>query len=836
MSQPDVCSSCGGDARNLVVCIDGTSNQYGDKNTNVVELYSRLVKNGNQLTFYNSGIGTYARPSRRSLAHYRKVISHTFDLMLALRFEKIIFMAYAWLAENYQTGDRIFLFGFSRGAYQVRTLAAMIAEVGLIHRGNDGQIPFAYELYANSGEDTLSRGKSKTARFKETFSRDVKIHFVGAWDTVSSIGLARKSTLLPRTADGMHHVCYFRHALALDERRVKFLPEYVRGGAGPDAHSAGEDVANRSGTVDPPHTKEVWFKGCHSDIGGGAVNNEHLSRFGPALRWMSFEALLAGIKLSPGPLNWTVTMQTNSMTAIWVPMELFPIKRLSYKNATKTTRRPHLRAARVVKPYQLIHATVFDSVSTLYAVKLEPDPYTDAWRFLRIIQDCVQLATGELLGNEGLKSLQVLLETVPGQQSLRDLGNDIIFNIHAMLDRCAPGVEQGGELACNVHKTLHAARDGLAFNFDGMPRRSLSSLLGLPPPAGYCYPLPMHRAAAGVSSVAYAQSTSSLVAAYSDGAICSWDVTRGEMSQLWATQHDASIRGISVSRDSRWVVSASDDCTLVLWDLAAHEPRRRLRTQGYRALSVAFSPDAATVVCALFNGDVGIWDLSVEGVTDADGYETLQRRLPGHSDSVRSIACAPNGRYFVSGSDDTTLRLWELRTLHNQPAEMADAAAAHVAVLSGHTDWVRIVSFSPGGDLIASGSDDGSVRLWDVKDQTSVAVIQWHQDPVDWLDRITALAFSPSGHYVAAASLRGVIHLVDTATEGDVVEVHNGHSGAITTLAFAPDESHVVSGTNEGTIQVWDRVPAPPPTTEEDIENAHWLLRALPFYRGPVHR
>ncbi|EJD39403.1 hypothetical protein AURDEDRAFT_71183 [Auricularia subglabra TFB-10046 SS5] len=271
MTSSDNCTRCGEATRNLVVCIDGTSNQYGDRNTNVVELYSRLIKSDTQLTFYNSGIGTYARPSWRSFAYYRKVISYKVDLALALRFEKIILMAYAWLVENYQPGDRIFLFGFSRGAYQVRTLAAMIYEVGLIHRGNDGQIPFAYELYANCEAHADARGgparvKSRTAQFKETFSRDVKVHFVGVWDTVSSVGLARKKRLHPHTADGMHHVCFFRHALALDERRVKFLPEYVRGGSGPDADSSGVESENRRGTVDPPHTKEVWFRGSHSDM------------------------------------------------------------------------------------------------------------------------------------------------------------------------------------------------------------------------------------------------------------------------------------------------------------------------------------------------------------------------------------------------------------------------------------------------------------------------------------------------------------------------------------------------------------------------------------------
>ncbi|EJD35469.1 hypothetical protein AURDEDRAFT_43339, partial [Auricularia subglabra TFB-10046 SS5] len=279
--------------RNLVVCIDGTSNQFSVKNTNVVELYSRLIKDDKQLTFYNSGIGTYAEPSWKSWDYRKQVIMNKLDLMFALRFEKIMLSAYAWLVDNYQPGDRIFLFGehrrlltnsgwrspdaitflgFSRGAYQVRALAAMIDVVGLLHKGNNDQIPFAYELYAASESKTRpakspasdlvrderpQRSEDTPDRFKQTFSRkNVKVHFIGAWDTVSSVGIIRDKTL-PGTTDGMTSACYFRHALALHEYRVKFLPEYSNGGAGP---------SERNTRGDRPHTKEVWFTGSHSDM------------------------------------------------------------------------------------------------------------------------------------------------------------------------------------------------------------------------------------------------------------------------------------------------------------------------------------------------------------------------------------------------------------------------------------------------------------------------------------------------------------------------------------------------------------------------------------------
>ncbi|KAL0569070.1 hypothetical protein V5O48_012904 [Marasmius crinis-equi] len=301
--------------RNLVVCIDGTANQFGRKNSNVVEFYSRLPKHSEQLTYYNSGIGTYATPSLKSWSFYKQVIGHIVDMVFAWRYDRVLLDAYRWLSNNYHSGDRIFLFGFSRGAYQIRVLAGMIEKVGLIHKGNEAQIPlYVTDIISNSpGSDaqdlqrlatisalngiqvsihTYSRlptnwilnfsgpsehdGRVDMAdRFKKTFCHaNVVIHFVGAWDTVSSIGVKRRKVDLPLTALGMRHVCYFRHALALHERRVKFLPEYAQGGAGPI-----QEVKENKGTIGPPpegvtvipeqkfpRVKEVWFAGTHSDM------------------------------------------------------------------------------------------------------------------------------------------------------------------------------------------------------------------------------------------------------------------------------------------------------------------------------------------------------------------------------------------------------------------------------------------------------------------------------------------------------------------------------------------------------------------------------------------
>ncbi|KAG2365516.1 hypothetical protein BDR07DRAFT_1449792 [Suillus spraguei] len=311
--------------RNLVICIDGTSNKYGDKNTNIVELYSEMVKDRTQLTYYNSGVGTYAKDH----AHLMKQISSVFDLAFAFNISQTIMGAYRWLSDKYRPGDKIFMFGFSRGAYQVRVLAGMIHEMGLILPGNIEQIPYAFQLYSaiNSGEN---KDKELAAGFKSTFSRQcVVIHFIGVWDTVSSVGI-RKEKILPST-DTCDHICYFRHALALDERRVKFLPEYVYGGMSDRSKSKSVSTPKDEHAV-----KEVWFAGSHSD------SDSALTFRDMPLLWMREEASEAGLRLNPPKVAFTSEdltepKITNSLTFPWWTLEILPVRHLRYNNSNEHT-------------------------------------------------------------------------------------------------------------------------------------------------------------------------------------------------------------------------------------------------------------------------------------------------------------------------------------------------------------------------------------------------------------------------------------------------------------------------------------------------------------------
>ncbi|TCD62857.1 hypothetical protein EIP91_006338 [Steccherinum ochraceum] len=285
--------------RTLVLFFDGTGDQFDGDNSNVVQFLAMLKKDNNneQLVYYQTGIGTYG--GEGFATPVAKAVSMTLDSMLAWNLPTHVKDGYAFLMQNYTEGDKICIFGFSRGAYTARALAGMLQKVGLLPVCNHQQLPFAFDMYARQDEDGLKLGHM----FKKTFSRTVHVEFLGVWDTVASVGVIPQYLPFIHENTGVRHL---RHALALDERRVKFLPQYCvapdpKGEQHAQRHlfkrskpthqatlsKAYEDLINAQNAAFKPDVKEVWFAGVHTDVGGGSVpNGTRYSLARIPLRWM----------------------------------------------------------------------------------------------------------------------------------------------------------------------------------------------------------------------------------------------------------------------------------------------------------------------------------------------------------------------------------------------------------------------------------------------------------------------------------------------------------------------------------------------------------------------
>lgn len=288
-------------ARNLVVCCDGTSNEIGKLLSNVLKLYRIAEKSDDQLTFYQPGIGTIAMPD--SWGRWRQSFQAAFEMATGYGLDRDVLNAYTFLCRHYRDGDRIFLFGFSRGAHTVRVLAGLIYLVGLLR---EHQINFAgYALKAYKKADQADDYRIAREFSDVVLPQCVPIHFVGVWDTVTSVivpGRLPFSKLrleeLPFTTSNPA-VRTFRQALAIDELRRMFRPQ----------HWVPEQLfkPNRHSKAKSPKqdSKGVWFAGSHSDVGGGFVEQQSaLSKF--PLLWMLEEAAAHGLRLRTQMINHIV--------------------------------------------------------------------------------------------------------------------------------------------------------------------------------------------------------------------------------------------------------------------------------------------------------------------------------------------------------------------------------------------------------------------------------------------------------------------------------------------------------------------------------------------------
>lgn len=261
--------------KNIVICCDGTGNEFGQSNSNVVKLYKTLICDQAQIAYYHPGVGTMG--SRNALSGMGKWWTRVIGLAFGYGISDNVADAYQFLMKNFERDDKVYIFGFSRGAYTARALCGTLHAVGLLTAGNEGLIPYAIRMLKQKKIDF-----GIAFDFKKTFSRECKPHFVGVWDTVSSVGWVYDAVRFPftrATKNADFHIV--RHAVAIDERRA-FFPSNAMG----DPHDEQQDI------------KEVLFAGVHSDVGGSYPEaKSQLSKI--ALRWMMDEAEAAGLRISP---------------------------------------------------------------------------------------------------------------------------------------------------------------------------------------------------------------------------------------------------------------------------------------------------------------------------------------------------------------------------------------------------------------------------------------------------------------------------------------------------------------------------------------------------------
>ncbi|PSR18880.1 hypothetical protein C8255_04990 [filamentous cyanobacterium CCP3] len=290
-----------------------------------------------------------------------------------------------------------------------------------------------------------------------------------------------------------------------------------------------------------------------------------------------------------------------------------------------------------------------------------------------------------------------------------------------------------------------------------------------------------------------------------------------------------------LSPDGQLVAKADALGNLSLWDWNGRQQEPApWPTEQTSVMNVAFSPDGKTIGTAGSDSSVRLWNLQ--------GQATGPERLSGHSDMVKGISFSADGQWIATSGVDTTVRLW---TAQGEPVWPTPTDRATEIKGKGHCKDVWSVVFSPDSKTLASASDDGTWRLWDLTGRQLAIVsisadgqgqVSTGSDPcqdlfADSLNELHTIRFSPDGNRVATAGRNGMIYLWSVQEER-LLATLQGHRGRIWQVEFSDDGKQLASASADGTVRLWplDLLSEQPPEKPGALET-NLILQG---HRGPV--
>jgi WD40 repeat protein/serine/threonine protein kinase len=283
--------------------------------------------------------------------------------------------------------------------------------------------------------------------------------------------------------------------------------------------------------------------------------------------------------------------------------------------------------------------------------------------------------------------------------------------------------------------------------------------------------------------------------------------------------HTDGVLCVRFSPDSKQLVSGSYDNTARVWDVATGQPQEVLRGHNWWVWSAEFSPDGERIVTAGQDGKAIVWqnrsqrsgvrgqDIGQSPVPSPQALYEQFTEFVGHDGAVYSTSFSPDGKLIATGGYDKLVMIWDpekvkpmdlTRELEGQSSE----STIGYQRLAGHASPVRSVMFSPNGQLVASGSEDNAIRLWDVATGESTKILRGHGSAV------RSSVFSPDGRFVASGGQEGGVRLWDIEGYQEVRVLHStvfsGHADAILSARFSRDGKQIITASRDRTAMLWD--------------------------------